>query len=54
MDETISYPGTPGSMSLRQSVISGWGWGFHTVQGGVDPGRQRFRSVGAVEVLEGS
>lgn len=37
--------GETGQLSLRafsispsQSAISPWGWGFHTVHGGIDPG----------------
>ena len=26
-----------------QSAIGQWGWGFHTVRGGFDPGDHRFR-----------
>ena len=32
-----------GSMSLSQSATSQWGWSFHTVRGGIDPGDHRFR-----------
>ena len=27
-----------GSMSSSQSAITQWSWGFHTLQGGIDPG----------------
>ena len=35
-----------------QSAIGQWGWGFHTVRGGFDPGNNRFRPqiVGVVMV----
>ena len=41
-----------GSMSPSQSTTSGWGWGFHTVRGGTDPGHHCFRprAVGDVHV----
>ena len=37
--------------SPSQSAISRWGWGFHTVRGGFDPGdhRVRPRVVGVVD-----
>ena len=40
-----------GSMSPSQSAITQWGWGFHTLRGGIDPGdlRLRPRLVGFVE-----
>ena len=46
---------TVGSMSLRLSAIGQWGWGFHTVRDGFDPGDQRFRPrvVGVVELWKG-
>ena len=31
-----------GSMSPSQSAIRQWGWGFHTVRGGIGPGDLRF------------
>ena len=31
-------------MNPSKSAIRQWGWGFHTVHGGVDPGGHRFRS----------
>ena len=31
------------SRSPSRSTISQWGWGFHTVEGGIDPGDLRFR-----------
>ena len=36
----------------NQSAIGQWGWGFHTVRGGFDPGDHRFRPqvVGGVDV----
>ena len=35
-----------------QSAIGQWGWGFHTVRGGIDPGDRLFRPrfVGVVDV----
>ena len=41
-------------MSLSQSATSRWGWGFHIVQGGLDPGDLRFRLwvIGVVDVLK--
>ena len=30
-------------MSLNQSAIAQWCWGFHTLRGGIDPGNLRFR-----------
>ena len=30
-------------MSPTQPAISQWGWGFHTVRGGIDPGDLCFR-----------
>ena len=38
--------------SPSQSTIGRWGWGFHTVRGGFDPGEHRFRPrvVGVVDV----
>ena len=33
-----SSPGGAGSTNFSQSAISRWGWGFHTVRGGIDPG----------------
>ena len=41
-----------GSTNLSQSAASQWGWGFHTVRGGIDPGDHRFRPriVGVIEV----
>ena len=38
-------------MSLIQSATSQWGWGFHTLRGGIDPGNLRFRPQ-VVEVVE--
>ena len=32
-----------GPLTLIQSSISLWGWGFHTVLGGIDPRDRRFR-----------
>ena len=41
-----------GSTSLSQQPTRPWGWDFHTMRGGIDPGNHRFRSrvVGDVEV----
>ena len=41
-----------GSMSLSHSATNPWGWSFHTVRDGIDPGDFRFRSrvVGVVEI----
>ena len=38
--------------SPSQSAIGRWGWGFHTVRGGADPGDQYFRPqvVGVIDV----
>ena len=40
-----------GSMSPSQSAITQWGWGFHTLRGGIDQGDLRFRPrfAGVVE-----
>ena len=40
-----------GSMSLSQSATSQWGWDFHTLRGGIDPGdlRVRLQVVGVVD-----
>ena len=32
-----------GFMSPSRSAITQWGWGFHTLRGGIDPGNLRFR-----------
>jgi len=64
--ETLSSPGAAGlrrwsegklspyagSMNPSQSATSQWGWSFHTVRGGIDPGDLRFRPrvVGVVEI----
>ena len=39
-------------MSPSQSAITQWGWGFHTLRGGIDPGDVSFRPrvVGDVEI----
>ena len=41
-----------GSKSPSQSAITLWGWIFHTVRGGIDPGDQLFRPrvVGVVDI----
>ena len=43
-----------GSISPSQSAITQWGWGFHTLRGGIDPRDLRLRSrvVGAAEIEE--
>ena len=38
-------------MSPSQSAITQWGWGFHTLRGGIDPGDLRFRPR-VVEVVD--
>ena len=44
--ETAPYP-PRGTLALytntSQSVTGQWGWGFHAVRGGVDPGEISFR-----------
>ena len=37
-------PRVPLVANPSQSAISEWGWGFHIVQGGIDPGDHRFRA----------
>ena len=39
-------------MSVIQSATSQWGWGFHTLRSGIDPGDPRFRPwvVGVLEI----
>ena len=39
-------------MSLSQSAITRWGWGFHTLGSGINPGDLRFRPrvVGVVDM----
>ena len=39
-------------MRPSQSVITQWGWGFHTLRGGIDPENLRLRPrvVGVVEI----
>ena len=65
-DKTLSSPGAveprrlpegqlsprAGSMSFIQSATSKWGWVFHTLRGGIDPGDLRFhrRVIGVVEI----
>ena len=41
-----------GYMSPSQSAIAQWGWGFHTLRGGIDPRdlRCRPRVVGFAEI----
>ena len=50
-EDGIEYsPAAGGFTNPGQSAISQWGWGFHTVQGGVDMEDHRFclRFVGVV------
>ena len=56
VDGVPSSPGAAGCMGLSQRVISLRGWGFHTVQGSVDPGNRGFcpRVVEVVYVRKGS
>ena len=56
-DGTLSSPGAVGPrrcpegklsqravfMSPSQSTINGWGWGLHTIRGGINPGDHCFR-----------
>ena len=56
-DDNLSSPGAAGpqrwlegqlspragSMTPSQSAITHWGWGFHTLRGGIDPRDLRFR-----------
>ena len=39
-------------MSPSQSATTQWGWGFHALRGGIDPGDMRFglRVVGVVDI----
>ena len=30
--------------NISQSAIGWWGWGFHTVRGGIDPGKLPFHT----------
>ena len=41
-----------GSMSPSQLAITQWGWSFHSLRGGIDPGYLRFRPrvVGDVDI----
>ena len=34
---------TPCMLALYETETSQWGWGFHTLRGGIDPGDLRFR-----------
>ena len=50
-----TYPprGAPALCKIpSQSATDKWGWGFHTVRNGFDPGDHRFRPqvVGVVDV----
>ena len=44
-----------GSMSISQLATSQLGWGFHTLQGGIDPRNLRLlpRVMGVVEIRKG-
>ena len=44
------------SMSGSHSATRQWGWGFHTVRGGINPGILRFRPqvVRFVDILKNS
>ena len=44
--------GWPWLYESRLGFSSQWGWGFHTVRGGIDPGDHHFRPrvVGVVDV----
>ena len=42
-DGIIYSPGAGGFTNPSQSAISQWGWGFHTVRGGIDPEDHRSR-----------
>ena len=39
---------------LHETATNEWGWGFHTVRGGIDPGDLRFRNqdVGSFRMLK--
>ena len=43
--DTLSSLGVAGSTSPSQLAMSQWGWSFHTVQGGLDPGISAFVPV---------
>ena len=51
-DKSLSFPCGAGSANPSQSAISRWGWGFHTVRGGIDPGDHLIRPgfVGVVDI----
>ena len=50
-DEIVYSPGAGGFTNPSQSAISQWGWGFHTVRGGIDLEDHRClpRFVGVVD-----
>ena len=54
--DLILSPGGADSTNLSQSAISRWGWGFHTVRGGVDPGDNQVSQqyLGGVEASKDS
>ena len=41
MARGITLPG----LRLHETATNEWGWGFHTVRGGIDPGDHRFRPL---------
>ena len=51
-DGALSFPDCARSTRPSQLTIAPWGWGFHTVRGGVAPGKLNFlsRDVGVVEI----
>ena len=48
----VYSPGAGGFTNPSQSGIGQWGWDFHNVRGGINPGDHRFRLrfVGVVDV----
>ena len=52
VDGILSSLDAAGSTTPSQSAICQWGWGFHTVRGGIDPVNHRVRSrfVGGIGV----
>ena len=50
----VQLPPRSGSMSLRQSVTTQFGWGFRTLQRGIETGDLRFhpRVIGVVGIWE--
>ena len=41
-DGIVCSPSAGGFTNPSQSATSQWGWGFHTVRGGIDPEYHRF------------